>query len=268
MRIFDETKTREISSPDLERGYLRDDVLLIKHHEEIPEKVIKTVEQVKDELIAQGKKVNYRSFEGKNKLFSDGWFVTTKDYYKDGKWFGNNEEPIRPVIQEKVEAWDETEDIQVYIPYSEEQLEALRVANMKANLPQRIASIAFVKMAERGEIDDVTATECVYAFTPWQPNVKYEAENLREYEGTLYRCISGHTSQTDWTPDVSVSLWKKVGDPREEFPQWSQPIGAFDAYPKGAKVTHNDAKWVSDYENNVWEPGVFGWRQYVEEEAE
>jgi hypothetical protein len=27
------------------------------------------------------------------------------------------------------------------------------------------------------------------------------------------------------------------------------------------KVSHNDKHWVSDYDNNVWEPGVFGWTE-------
>ena len=32
-------------------------------------------------------------------------------------------------------------------------------------------------------------------------------------------------------------------------------------YSKGDHVTHNGKTWVSDYDNNVWEPGVFGWTE-------
>lgn len=264
MRIFNEEKTQELFDPDLEKGYLRPDKLLKQHHEAVPEKVIKTVEQIKEELEAQGKEVNLRTRQAESGETINEYYVVTKIHYKNGVRFGNDEEPIKEEKEAGTAAWDEYEDIQVYHAYTEEELEVRRVATMKADLPQRIASIAFVKMAERGEIDDVTATECVYAFTPWQPNVKYEAENLREYEGALYRCISGHTSQADWTPDISVSLWKKVGDPREEYPEWSQPIGSFDTYKKGDKVSHNGQKWVSEYDANVWEPGVFGWKSAEE----
>ena len=45
------------------------------------------------------------------------------------------------------------------------------------------------------------------------------------------------------------------GDP------WRQPTGAHDAYPLGAKVSHNGKNWESTVAANVWEPGVSGWRE-------
>ena len=51
----------------------------------------------------------------------------------------------------------------------------------------------------------------------------------------------------------------KAGDPAEEWPEWSQPIGAHDAYAAGDKVSHNSKHWVSNVNANVWEPGVYGW---------
>ena len=41
--------------------------------------------------------------------------------------------------------------------------------------------------------------------------------------------------------------------------EWVQPTGAHDAYPKGKRVMHNGEIWVSDVDDNVWEPGVHGW---------
>jgi hypothetical protein len=29
---------------------------------------------------------------------------------------------------------------------------------------------------------------------------------------------------------------------------------------KGDRVTHNDQTWESTVDNNVWEPGVYGWQ--------
>lgn len=29
-------------------------------------------------------------------------------------------------------------------------------------------------------------------------------------------------------------------------------------------MTHNEKKWVSDVDSNVWEPGVYGWSEYAE----
>lgn len=121
--------------------------------------------------------------------------------------------------------------------------------------------IAFVAMAEAESLDDVTAMEHAELFTPWACPAQYRAGQLRRYEedGKLYRCLQDHTSQADWTPDKTPSLWKCAADPAEEWPEWSQPIGAHDAYSAGDKVSHGGAHWVSSADGNVWAPGVYGW---------
>lgn len=124
-----------------------------------------------------------------------------------------------------------------------------------------VTSITFVTLAENGTIDEVTATEHVNVFAEWEPDVDYAVGNLRKHEDVLYKCIQAHRSQSDWVPPAAVSLWAKAGDPADEWPEWSQPIGAADAYMAGDQVTHNDKHWISDYDNNVWEPGVFGWHE-------
>lgn len=77
------------------------------------------------------------------------------------------------------------------------------------------------------------------------------------YDGNLYKCIQFHTVQAEWTPDTTPAMWTKVS--LEEFPEWVQPTGAQDAYNTGDKVSHNGNHWESDYDGNVWEPGIFGW---------
>ncbi len=124
-----------------------------------------------------------------------------------------------------------------------------------------VTSIAFVALAENGTLDEVTATEHLSVFAPWEPNVDYVVGNLRTHNEQLWKCIQPHKSQEDWAPDVAVSLWVKAGDPAEEWPAWSQPVGAADAYMAGDKVTHNEKHWTSNVDNNVWEPGVYGWTE-------
>lgn len=130
-----------------------------------------------------------------------------------------------------------------------------------ANEVARAASIAFVIMAEGGQIDDTTAAENVSQFGPWAYPVSYAAGNIRQFGGELFRCITAHTSQADWTPPAAVSLWAKIGDPGAEWPEWSQPIGAHDAYSAGDKVSRGGKHWISDVDANVWEPGVYGWTE-------
>jgi hypothetical protein len=76
-------------------------------------------------------------------------------------------------------------------------------------------------------------------------------------------CDIEHDSQDNWTPDT-VNMWHRIGNPEEEYPEWIQPDGAQGAYAAGNKVSHNDKKWISNVDNNVWEPGVYGWNEITE----
>ena len=121
--------------------------------------------------------------------------------------------------------------------------------------------IMFVTMAEAGNIDDVTAAEHADLFSPWAYPVNYIKDQIRRHNGALYRCLSDHTSQADWTPDTAPSLWVGISDPAEEWPKWGQPVGAHDSYNTGDKVSHDGKHWISYTDGNVWEPGVYGWTE-------
>ena len=142
----------------------------------------------------------------------------------------------------------------------------LELSEKKAyELQQRnAAAIAFVVLAEGGQIDAATASEQAALFAEWNPSISYTTGNLRRYNGTLYRCVQEHTSQEGWEPDKAASLWAVTSDPAEEWPAWSQPLGAHDAYSAGAKVNHKGKHWTSTVDGNVWEPGVYGWDEVTE----
>ena len=136
--------------------------------------------------------------------------------------------------------------------------------NAVAQMPalNNTASIVFVTLSENDIIDPVTAGEHAELFAEWQPGIGYAIGNIRRYGEKLYKCLQAHMSQEGWEPDIAVSLWRGIADPAEEWPEWSQPIGAQDAYQTGDKVSHNGGHWISAVDNNVWEPGVFyGWEE-------
>ena len=110
---------------------------------------------------------------------------------------------------------------------------------------------------------DDDALEAIELFAPWQSDTDYAVDVRVRYADKLYRCVQAHHSQTDWTPDATPALWTEVAKPGE-IPVWRQPTGAQDAYNKGDKVhypTANDPVYVSTVDNNVWEPGVYGWEK-------
>lgn len=110
-------------------------------------------------------------------------------------------------------------------------------------------------------LTDEEALTGIELFPKWNDSAKYVAGNRVRYNDILYKCLQDHTAQSNWIPSESPSLWVRVDDPSVEYPEWRQPVGSADAYPKGAKVTHESKRWTSDVDNNVWEPGVYGWTE-------
>ena len=109
-------------------------------------------------------------------------------------------------------------------------------------------------------LSDDQAVTVLQAFKEWTSNMAYNVGDRRRYDDKLYKCLQPHTSQADQTPDVAVSLWARIiasEDPDNPLP-WEQPDST-NPYMKGDRVTHNGHTWESDYDNNVWEPGIYGW---------
>ena len=106
-------------------------------------------------------------------------------------------------------------------------------------------------------------------FDPWQPGETLQVDDLRAYDGMLWRVVQGHTTQADWTPDVARSLFVRTVAP-DVIPEWVQPTGAHDAWPLGAVVTYNGALYESVVDANVWVPGSDPslWRLIQEESSE
>ncbi|NDK07881.1 hypothetical protein EOM39_01385 [Candidatus Gracilibacteria bacterium] len=103
MRIFDEKKENELvlENLDLSKGYLKQDKLFLKKH-----KAIKEQTEIKEEYVIY-------------------------EYPNGGKDIGYK--IIQPYIAPK-DAWDEYEDIQVYIPYTEKELAEKEIIELKAKL--------------------------------------------------------------------------------------------------------------------------------------
>ena len=107
-------------------------------------------------------------------------------------------------------------------------------------------------------LDDETALTGVELFPAWVVGKAYAVGDRAQYNGTLYKCIQAHTSQTDWMPSATPALWKTVSI--DEYPEWVQPTGAHDAYNIGDKVTYNGQHYVCTSNANVYAPDVYGWQ--------
>lgn len=114
MRIFDKDKLYELKDPDLTLGYLQDDTLFIAHHA-----AVSAIEE-------------------------QGHWNTIRKYPNGGKdveWIVDV-----PAVEAK-EAYDEYENIKVYIPYTESELK-----KCKANELRLRREIECFPIINRGEL--------------------------------------------------------------------------------------------------------------------
>lgn len=137
------------------------------------------------------------------------------------------------------------------------------IKDSKSN--KAISSIVFVQMSQEGTLDDVTISEHPDMFPLWNENWTGKAGTILKDGDRLYRSIHDITNVAQNTkPSETPSMWTPIGNPEEEYPEWSQPLGAHDAYALGSKVSHNNKKWVSTAKDNIWVPGVYGWEEVTE----
>lgn len=192
-------------------------------------------------------------------------------YYPKLEWDdkASNSEKLRAIYN--LLNWLLYEMSQGRVKINKEELQnKITKVKEELNLP---LSIAFVKMAENGDIDEVTASENADMFAEWQTNINYKVGDIRAYtvETTeeemivanklLYKCLQDHTSQEDWAPNKTPSLWKCLTITENGIAEWSQPISSADAYMTGDEVMYNGVHYRSTIDNNVWSPEAYpqGW---------
>ncbi len=117
---------------------------------------------------------------------------------------------------------------------------------------------------------DEQAMEVVAIYDPWQIGKSYAVGEFLTYgkngvgDPQLYKVAQTHTSQADWTPDNTASLYTAIGLDDSGYPVWSQPTGAHDAYNKGDIVNYNGTLYKSVIDGNVYSPDAYpaGWEVY------
>ena len=124
----------------------------------------------------------------------------------------------------------------------------------------------FMQMqVQSANLSDEQAMEVADLYPEWVTKKAYTADEIVKYgvnsdgETQLYKCIQAHTSQDDWTPNVASSLFKAIGFTDDGVSIWTQPLGSTDAYMKDDVVSFENQLWISNVDNNVWQPGVYGW---------
>lgn len=139
-------------------------------------------------------------------------------------------------------------------PLDSTALNAVRTALAAVYAPD-VAKLVTLDTAEPAAI--AAALKAASLRPVWTVGVAVVAGDVVQYDGNLFECVQGHTvTDAGWTPDVARALWKRFYEPTDDPWPWVQPLGAHDAYPVGARVTHNGHTWLNVTPANVWAPGT------------
>ena len=112
--------------------------------------------------------------------------------------------------------------------------------------------------------DDSVVLETPQLLPEWKAGIAYKTGKKIQYDGIVWKVLQDHISQEGWEPGAAPSLFAEVLIPDPDvIPEWKQPDST-NPYMSGDKVTHNGSTWVSTIDNNVWEPGVYGWSEVSE----
>lgn len=110
-------------------------------------------------------------------------------------------------------------------------------------------------------LTDEQAATVAPIYRAWTSDETYATGDRRTHGGYLYRCLQPHAGQAAWNPADAPSLWARVLIPDPTVtPEWVQPDST-NPYMVGDTVTHGGKKWTSTVDNNVWQPGVYGWTE-------
>lgn len=109
-------------------------------------------------------------------------------------------------------------------------------------------------------MDDTAAIDNTILFPLWRAGITYKTGDRIRYEGVLYKVLNDHTSQEDWLPTITPSLYAKVLNDGDQIVDWEQPDST-NGYNVGDIVRYDGHVYRSLIDNNVWSPSVYpqGW---------
>ena len=126
---------------------------------------------------------------------------------------------------------------------------------------KKVQAISFVALTEAGNIDADTASAHKDMFEQWCLGTAYKVGQIRNYNDVLYRVVQDHTSQSDWLPLDTPSLYESIVITESGYEEWKKPTGAHDAYNKGVIVIYNGKLYKSLIDGNIYSPDEYpaGW---------
>lgn len=127
----------------------------------------------------------------------------------------------------------------------------------------RVLRAAIERAVHVLNLSDRESLACAELYPAWAAGKAYDAGDRVREGGKLYKCILAHTSQEDWAPSGTPTLWNEVR-PHEAtgYDEWQRPTGAHNAYNAGDRAVYAGMVYESLIDGNTWSPDEHpaGWR--------
>ena len=135
------------------------------------------------------------------------------------------------------------------------------VADMKAQVDTLVVSVSNLTKEQEEALAD--------KYDPWEVGITYSVGDKVHYESVNYEVLQEHTSQDDWLPSDTPSMYKVIKNDDIETDEGTVEVidefeeNSTNPYSIGDKVTFQGKVYESTIENNVWSPADYpqGWKE-------
>lgn len=106
------------------------------------------------------------------------------------------------------------------VKMTEEEISAQHSAKLAAEAYERTRTMTFDEVSRMLitqqintlDVDDRTALRMREYYPEWESGKAYTVGYKVQYGGKLYKVITAHTSQADWTPDAAATLFTRIDE--------------------------------------------------------
>lgn len=94
----------------------------------------------------------------------------------------------------------------------EEQAKAEAIEKHRPLTESEVTNMLIRSQINTIPVDDQTALRMISYYPEWESGQAYDVGYKVQYKGKLYKVITAHTSQADWTPDAAVTLFTRIDE--------------------------------------------------------
>lgn len=161
-----------------------------------------------------------------------------------------------------------------YIELTAEEIAALQKEQAKAEAYERkrpmtepeVSRMLITEQINTLAVDDQTALRMRVFYPEWKASKDYAAGYKVQYKEKLYKVVTAHTSQADWTPDAAVTLYERIDETHDGSEFDPIPYDGNMALESGKYYTQDGVTYLCtrDSGNAVYHPLTELVGQYVE----